>query len=639
MIIEIVGNGGQDTNFEKFRINVSEDCNYCIAQYMDSYYNGTCTLFLDSSTARVISASRVRYNGETVAFSATPTPYDDISYIPLTSFSIGCYTLHTFTGAEVVYNASSASLTYGYEARQAAVTYFNTPTAPYMDVDAYSTGDSANTTIITALWDNIQNIPPDMYAASYQVEVQAYVAAGHKTTVTYIPYKTKEFQMSFMNFINYMRESEQDDALINERVYIGLNLGHNEGERFTVDAAYSFRLAIDGDIINETDPDTSGNVEVHVHVPPTANDNYNPDTSELTPQAPGQNMSVDNLLYTSYVLDDSALIAFGQYIWSNNLVTTLYENQTAPIENILSCKRIPFTIGGADTSIKIGNIDTQIGSSSLSGHVKKTAAGHVKDCGTITVPVYNGKTPVERANNIGNWLDMTNKYSIYLPYCGIQALPTDAILKQYEGADGIPKVTGRELGVKYYYDIIYGTCIAEVSVDGNAMFIFNGECGIDIPITASNRASNQLAMLKGGANTMLSGVSNIVGGVISGAMSGGLLGAAIGGITGAAKTGMTAAKEEVNRQTYETHYTTAGGFNSQVASYLTPTITLFCEHVLYTEPSGYAKENGYPCYLNRNMSELSGYTELDGSIEISGIPCLEEERELLKQALMDGFYL
>lgn len=498
-----------------------------------------------------------------------------------------------------------------------------------MDVDAYTTGNTANTTILTALWDNIQNVPAGMYPASYQVRISAYVASGHLNEVSYVPYTAKQYQTSFMDFIGYMREAEQDDAIVNERVFMALDLGHNDGERFVVDSSYKFRLGIDGDITNETEAGTGGTVDVHVHIPPTTNDNYNPDTSALTPQAPGQNMSVDNLLYTSYVMDDSAIIAFGQYIWANNLVTTLYANQTAPIENILSCKRIPFTVGGSDTSIKIGNIDTQIGSNTLAGHVKKTAAGHVYDCGTITVPVYNG----------GNWLDMTNKYSIYLPYCGIQALPTDALLKQAIDANGTPKVTGRTLGVKYYYDIIYGTCIAEVSVDGNAMFIFNGECGIDIPITSSNRASNQLAMLKGGANTMLSGVNNVVGGVISGAMSGGLIGAAIGGLTGAAKTGMTAAKEEVNRQTYETHYTTAGGFNSQVASYLTPTITLFCEHVLYTEPSGYAKENGYPCYLNRNMSELSGYTELDGSIEISGIPCLEEERELLKQALMDGFYL
>ena len=522
---------------------------------------------------------------------------------------------------------------------QAAYEFFNLPTSPYMDVDAYTTGNTANTTILTALWDNLQNLLPDTYPASYQVRISAYVTSTHLNEVTYIPFTVKQYQVSFMNFIGYMRETEQDDAIINERVFMALDLGHNDGERFVVDSSYKFRLGIDGEITNETESGTGGNVDVHVHIPPTTNDNYNPDTGELTPQAPGQAMSVDNLLYTSYVLDDSALISFGQYIWANDLVQTLYANQTSPIENILSCKRIPFTIGGLDTSIKIGNIDTGIGTTTLAGHVKKSAAGHVKDCGTITVPVYNGKTPAERANNIGNWLDMTNKYSIYLPYCGIQALPTDAILKQYDDNDDVVKVTGRTLGVKYYYDIIYGTVIAEVSVDGNAMFIFNGECGIDIPITASNRASNQLAMLKGGANTMLSGVSNVVGGVISGAMSGGLIGAAVGGLMGVGNTAMNVAKEEVNRQTYELHYTTSGGFNSQVASYLTPTITLYCEHVLYTEPTGYAKENGYPCYLNRNMSELTGYTELDGSIEISGIPCLEEERDMLKQALQDGFYL
>lgn len=619
--------GGPYNLFFEFHINYTEVSDF--KGFCSVCYNTTINPSVYTIGAACYSAGGVTISSATVTFGRE----DGTGPSPMT---VNCNTSF-FNDVLVLSSTQSATgpavgvdvFTTDANIEHDVIEFLTRPTSPYMDVDVYTTGNTANTTILTALWDNIQNVPAGMYPASYQVRISAYVAAGHMNEVAYVPYTVKQYQISFMNFIGYMTESEQDDAIINERVFMALELGHNDGERFVVDAPYKFRLGIDGDITNETDPDTGGNVDVHVHIPPTANDNYNPDTSELTPQAPGQAMSVDNLLYTSYVLDDTALIAFGQYIWANDLVQTLYANQTSPIENILSCKRIPFTIGGLDTSIKIGNIDTGIGTTTLATHVKKSASGHVKDCRTITVPVYNG----------GNWLDMTNKYSIYLPYCGIQSLPTDALLKQTVGEDGLPKVTGRTLGVKYYYDIIYGTVIAEVSVDGNAMFIFNGECGIDIPITASNRASNQLAMLKGGANTMLSGVSNVVGGVISGAMSGGLIGAAVGGLTGVANTGMNVAKEEVNRQTYELHYTTAGGFNSQVASYLTPTITLYCEHVLYTEPTGYAKENGYPCYLNRNMSELTGYTELDGSIEISGIPCLEEERDLLKQALQDGFYL
>jgi hypothetical protein len=39
------------------------------------------------------------------------------------------------------------------------------------------------------------------------------------------------------------------------------------------------------------------------------------------------------------------------------------------------------------------------------------------------------------------------------------------------------------------------------------------------------------------------------------------------------------------------------------------------------------------------LGDVVGYTELAGSIEIDSIPCLEEERILLKQALQEGFYL
>ena len=357
-------------------------------QYMSIF------LLNPTNTGASYTVTRERYNGETFSDTAYlgrgTAPYNNIwlltTYVFLYDSSGGIHSPFA-VGLDVI--SVSSYLDFGQSNTvilEAVDEYFSRPATPYMDVDAYTTGNTANTTILTALWDNIQNVPAGMYPASYQVRISAYVASGHLNEVSYVPYTAKQYQTSFMDFIGYMREAEQDDAIVNERVFMALDLGHNEGERFIVDSSYKFRLGIDGDITNETEAGTGGTVDVHVHIPPTTNDNYNPDTSNLTPQAPGQAMSVDNLLYTSYVLDDSAIIAFGQYIWANNLVTTLYATQTAPIENILSCKRIPFTVGGSDTSIKIGNIDTQIGSSTLSGHVKKTAAGHVYECGTIKGP-------------------------------------------------------------------------------------------------------------------------------------------------------------------------------------------------------------------------------------------------------------
>ena len=89
----------------------------------------------------------------------------------------------------------------------------------------------------------------------------------------------------------------------------------------------------------------------------------------------------------------------------------------------------------------------------------------------------------------------------------------------------------------------------------------------------------------------------------------------------------------------DTHYTTSGGFSSQLASFMSSSVTLIVDHVKYTRPSTYAHDNGFPCYLTRNLSKLKGYTELDGACELQHIACFEEERRELKKALMEGFYL
>jgi hypothetical protein len=136
-------------------------------------------------------------------------------------------------------------------------------------------------------------------------------------------------------------------------------------------------------------------------------------------------------------------------------------------------------------------------------------------------------------------------------------------------------------------------------------------------------------------------ITSALAGAISGGTGGGLLGAAIGGAVNALQSAVSGALHTKNNAVnQETHFTTSSGFSSQIASFMPSSPMLFVEYTdMDKDPSSYAHENGYPCNLNLNMSDICGYTELDGSIEVSSIPCLEEERVLLKQALMEGFYL
>lgn len=524
-----------------------------------------------------------------------------------------------------------------YLARQ----FFDIPTTPYMDIDINTSGADGNK-LITLKWDNIQNIPAGMYPASYYVRIHADDDGQAGANLVTCPYNDKEYQITYQNALSEMFETEQAQAINNGWLYINAFLMHNDNDGPTVDQNAHFKVFRDGSITDETDPGEAGNRGTHPNTSPRHNGEYADGTGSLTGDDAGQALSVDNILTTSYAVSETDLGLFGDWLWANDLQQTVFGNQVAPMENILSCKRIPFDVDtGTTTTIWLGNIDSHVAAHFAGTNTHKQTIG-----GGITIPMPCG----------GTFLDEQNNVSIYLPYCGIHSIPTsicyDKTLETITLPNGntfdVPKLTARTLTVEYVFDMIYGTCAALLYMDGSLFGVYNGSCGVDIPLTQSNRASNQLALNKDGGNMVTGIVTSTVGGMISGAMAGGLIGAGIGGLIGAGESALGGAlRTKNNAVNQETHFTTSGGFSSQIASFMPSSVMVFVEYT--DEGAGeqaftdfekvYAHENGFPCNLNLNMGDIVGYTELAGSIEIDSIPCLEEERVLLKQALQEGFYL
>lgn len=618
MKIEIVGNGGQDSNFEKFEINIQEDVAYCISQYMDSYYNGTCTLFLNGTGLHITSAYRVRYNGEKVAMSVSnPTDYGDISYLPLASFSIGCYTTHTFTGADVIYNAPSASLTYGYDARMAAIAYFSQPTNAYCDFSVYTLGHG-NNTLYTLIAKNL--VPQEPYT-----ENDYDIYAGVTSNVDYdganvgtFPYTARSLDVSFDDLYYGMFEQERAAADEQGYFFISAILRHTENNEYVIDDSFKFRVVISNGDITSEETQTGGDVIININTPAETDDTFDVTVDDLDGQAPGQNLSVDNLLTTSYVLTTSELEAFGRYIWANNLTTQMYEYQTSPIENILSCRRIPFAESGqAVTEIKLGNVAIPV-------PAQKCESLH--------------RFQVGGANNLPTdkfkpWMAFTDfvQISIYLPYIGIQKIPNTFCYAKTV-SNGVPALRARDIEIEYIYDVIFGTCAALLYSDGICFAIYNGSCAIDIPITASNRAEIELSLIKTGVNGAASSMNALVQGIT------GLN--PLGAIKGVVDTSFSAYSQyQADQITADTHYQTSGGFSSQVASLMSANAYIFMQYPDYKEESTYAHEYGYPCNLSLNLSGLSGYTEIAHGVDLSGIPCFDDEKIFLEQALTSGFYL
>lgn len=647
--------GHTSGNIWTFLINVDDtnigisDCYYVKAVNTSSVPNSEAVwCFYNGITPGVsqVSAGITRYaynNRQEFPQNVTVESYaqSDVSYVrpPFVSTSLESYPAinEVVTGTSVELN--NVLLHQGLA--QNARTYFDTPATPYMDCDIFTSGADGNK-LITLEWDNIQNIPAGMYPASYYLRIHADDDGQGGRNIAICPYVDKEYQVTYQNVLSQMFESEQATAILNGWLYLNVYLAHNDDGAPVIDQSLHFKVFRDGSITDETDPGEAGNRDTHPNTSPRHNGEYADGTGSLTGDDAGQALSVDNILTTSYAVSETDLGLFGDWLWANDLQQTLFGNQVSPMENILSCKRIPFDVDtGTNTTIWLGNIN-----SGVAAHFAGTKT-HKQPIGSgISIPMPCG----------GTFLDEQNNVSIYLPYCGIHSIPTsicydktlETITLPNTNTFDVPKLTPRTLTVEYVFDMIYGSCAALLYMDGSLFGVYNGSCGVDIPLTQSNRASNQLALNKDGGNMVAGIVTSTVGGMISGAMAGGLIGAGIGGLIGAGESALGGAlRTKNNAVNQETHFTTSGGFSSQIASFMPSSVMVFVEYT--DEGAGeqaftdfekvYAHENGFPCNLNLNMGDIVGYTELAGSIEIDSIPCLEEERVLLKQALQEGFYL
>ena len=517
----------------------------------------------------------------------------------------------------------------------AARAFFDTPSVPFLDIDVYT-----EPPIVTTQWGNIDNIPAGMYPASYYLRFKVRDINGTYPPykVSLCPYTMHEYSTDWRDMVNNMPAEPRDQVYADGAFNLKIELGYIDEnvsgpDKLNVVNDCVFRIDISDGTVTVEDAGQGNTATPHTDTSPLSDQSFDDDTGSTEDEDVGLALSVDNLLTSSFKLTETDLNAIGADLWQNNWQATLYENQVSPIENIISCKRLPFDVAASATSthVYLGNHDTGVSA------YRTAETSHSFDAGTITVPVY-----------CNNFLDFTSNISIYLPYCGIHSIPTSLCYHQTLDSNGLPKLAGNELKVMYYYDILYGTCAAVLSVRKDntqkwATFaVFNGTCGVDIPISQSSRASVQLAMDKAGDNMALGVTCTLANaGLGAGAQlaTGNYLGAALTAGHAAINAAQQKASYDIEKSHQQLHYTTSGGFSSQIASYLPASVVLLIEHARYNEPTTYKHENGYPCNLSLVLGNLEGYSELDGSIEISGINCLEEERALLKQAFCEGFYM
>lgn len=284
-----------------------------------------------------------------------------------------------------------------------------------------------------------------------------------------------------------------------------------------------------------------------------------------------------SLLTTSYAVTDANLKELGNFLWTATIFDDIRLINNSPLDNIVSVKIMPIGLTGSSVSLKIGNIDTEIN------------AEKIDNVPLLTVG------SLEWRGYYGNFLDYapyTQAY-IFLPFIGFYEIdPAQCV--------------GHELTVKYAFDIIVGQCKAFLFVDNIYYTSFEGQCGVDVPLVSTNRAQLESGLLASTVTSVLTA------------------------------NPLPLIMQAINSQ-YQSQRSGAYSATLGWAETRRCFVVFMIPNSQY--PRSYGHDYGYPCNLTYNLGQLSGFTQTIQDPDISGIPCTQEEGEMIKSMLSSGVYL
>lgn len=382
------------------------------------------------------------------------------------------------------------------------------------------------------------------------------------------------------------------DSIINNKFKVEINAVFDNSKYHIVKEKVSVELYEKKNLLGElyenlVTPSASGDtLAIDFGEGKDTDDYYDTDSGENDEHSPtnGYDIGACNLT-TCYELSVERLNNIAIKLWSEDFFSNILLLNNSPIENILSCKLLPLSLNGSESTVKIGNVDMGINGNRLSKTVYRY------NIGTITIP---------RVSNMGflNYAPYTS-IVIFLPFIGFKELNTSDIM-------------GRNISVDYIVDVITGACKAIITVNNYQCYEFDGNCGIDIPLTAGNRSQVEMGYVKSAVGV----VSNIASKNIGGAISSGISGA---------------------MQQY--HYSTNGSYSPATGAYEDRTCFVIIDRPQYTEVSKFGHTKGYKCQLSKTIGSLKGFVKTTENVDLSNISAPEYCKKKILDLLSSGIYV
>lgn len=377
-------------------------------------------------------------------------------------------------------------------------------------------------------------------------------------------------------------------------------------------------------------------------------------------------------IYTQYALSGAQAMHFGEWLWTDDLGLSLWKtvmeklfNETADALVSLMC--FPFNISTlpgvslGEGKIIAGNLNTGIPARVLGSPYASI------NWGLVTLNEY-----------WGNFLDYAphTKLELYLPW-STGFVPLDP----HQCVPGSVSVTTN-------IDLQKGTCTHNVFAGNTVLGVYEGQCGYEVPLLASNfsaklagatvaavstvvtagaaaavggasaiasgRAMQQVASHNSMIKSMMPGTARNMAGLSGPMTDPGMLASknflesqlqmasapspidyspishGVGSKIASASSSATA-KQPVN-------ISRNGSFSGSSAGMSVPYPFIVISRPEQNVPAGYGHHFGYPSNITSILGQLKGYTEV-GAIHLNGLKALPDEIAELDDILKGGFII
>lgn len=273
------------------------------------------------------------------------------------------------------------------------------------------------------------------------------------------------------------------------------------------------------------------------------------------------------------------------------------------VNYVIDCHIVPVA---PNTS---GSASIKVGFKTFNYSPAKVTSDYVAfDCGSLEIAEY-----------YQNFLDYEGtKAKLYLPFIGF----VDIKPEWFQSG---------KLGVTYHFNIIDGSCIAFViatssksKLKNTVVATFGGNCCVHMPITGVNYSS-MISGVVGGAVGIASNASNMIK---TNRADKGTVMSNIEGATGIASNLADAVGSKPSIEQ-------SNGYNAGMSFMCYRRPYLLIERPVASFSQNYPKEQGLPLNVSKKLGDMNGFTTCVAPV-VDNFHCLEEEKEMIKQALIEG---